>query len=97
MLTTNRKEILEKVIARDGVVYRVVFAVSNDFGKVKAEIISATPLGTIEENSEILSLPEAKKESIYGEVIESVFAQSFISSYGDLIFLNGSKPRAPTL
>ncbi len=97
MLTTSRKQLIEKVIARDGIVYRVIFAISNDFGRVKAEIIRAVPIGTIEENAEILAIPEAKKTKIYGEVLETVFAESFVSVYSNLIFINGSKPRAPTL
>lgn len=96
MLTTSRKQLIEKVIAKDGVIYRVVFAVSKECGRVKAEIVSATALGNIEEHSEVLSLPEARKQTIYAEVLEKVFTESVVSAYADLIFINGSKPRAPT-
>ncbi|HYC34337.1 MAG TPA: hypothetical protein VEC13_01245 [Candidatus Paceibacterota bacterium] len=97
MLTTSRKQLVEKVIAKDGVIYRVVFAVSNEYGRVKAEIVSATILGNIEEHSEILALPEAKKNAVYAQILQKVFAESVVSAYSDLIYKTGSKPRAPTL
>lgn len=97
MLTTTRKQLIEQIIEREGMLFRVVFAVSNEFGTVKGEILKVIPLGRIDENQEILALPEANKVHAYTETLEKVFFKSQVSPFSDLIFINGSKPRAPTI
>ncbi len=97
MLTTSRKHIFEKVIARDGIVYRVVFAVSNEFGKQKAEVISVTELGKIEESAPSVLLLDTPKQQICPVYKKAKVAkQNIVSPYSTNIYVSGSKPRAPT-
>lgn len=96
MLTNLRKQIVEKIVERDGLVFRVFFAVSNEFGEVKAEIIHVEKLGNLEDVSEAVLLPCAKEKCTHNFEIPKTFCEKKISPYSSLIFVNGSKPRAPT-
>lgn len=97
MLTTSRKQIVEQIIEKEGIAYRVLFAVSSELGQRKVEIVQVIPLGKIEEIKEVVSLPTASECIIYGECVEKFFKDSVISPYTSLIYINGSKPRAPTV
>ena len=57
MLTTSRKQIVEKVVARDGVLFRVWFAVYNENGRVVAKPIKAERLGSVEDHEVKIALP----------------------------------------
>ncbi len=97
MLTTARKQIVEKVIARDGVLFRVWFAVSNENGKITATPIKAVKLGNVEDNEIKIALPVIKTKQVYNFKLPKASFESIISPYSSLIFVSGSKPRAPTL
>lgn len=95
MLTTSRKQIVEQIVEQNGIAFRVFFAVSTEFGQRKVEVVKVITLGKIEEIKEVVCLPEAQEQKIYGEALETFFRDSVISPYSSLIFINGSKPRAP--
>ncbi len=98
MLTTTRKQIVEKVIEKNGFIFRVFFAVSNELDGVKAEIIKVIPLGKIEDLSETIALPICQSTSVFDDLLISTFNLAIQSPYvSSLIDINGSKPRAPTL
>lgn len=98
MLTTTRKQIVEKVIiSKDGVPFRVWFAVTYVNGECQAKIIRAIPVSEAKAPESILTLPEAKTIPHFDIVKEFVAPQQIISPYSSLIFVSGSKPRAPTL
>ncbi len=97
MLTTTRKQIIEKVIEKNGFIFRVFFAVSNELDGVKAEIFKVIPLGKIEDFSETIVLPVCSSASVFDDLLISTFNLSIPSPYvSHLIYINGSKPRAPT-
>lgn len=96
MLTNLRKQIVEKIVERDGLVFRVFFAVSNEFGEVKAEIIKVEELGRLEDVSEAILLPCAKEKCTNNYKTPKSSFEKIVSPYSSLIFVNGSKPRAPT-
>ena len=97
MLTTSRKQIVEKVIAKDGVLFRVWFAVSNENGKIIATPIKAVPLGSVLENEIRVALPTLRVKDVCNFAPAKNFVDKIISPYSSLIFVSGSKPRAPTL
>lgn len=97
MLTTSRKQIVEQIVEQNGIAFRVFFAVSTEFGQRKVEVIKAIPLGKIEEIKEVIYLPKAEEQKVYGEALKTYFRESVVSPYSSLIFINGSKPRAPTI
>lgn len=97
MLTTSRKQVIEKVVARDGVLFRVWFVVSNENGVVTAKPIKAVQLGSVEENEVKIALPCAKVKDVCNFAPVKTFVDKIISPYASLLFVSGSKPRAPTL
>lgn len=97
MLTTTRKQIVEKVIAKDGVLFRVWFAVSNENGRIVATPVKAIELGKVEDHEVKIALPCLKTKAICNFAPVKSFVDKIISPYSSLIFVNGSKPRAPTL
>ncbi len=97
MLTTTRKQIVEKVIAKDGVLFRVWFAVSNENGRIVATPVKAVQLGSVEDHEVKIALPTLKVKDICNFTPVKSFVDKIISPYSSLIFVNGSKPRAPTL
>lgn len=96
MLTTYRKQIIEKIIEKDGIVFKVFFLISNDGGKVKARFIKAVPIGNIDELTETIKLADTSTKKFVTFAEKKVRPISTISPYTNLIFVNGSKPRAPT-
>ena len=97
MLTTSRKQIVEKVIANaDGVLFRVWFLVSYENGKCVAKAIKAIQLGSIEENSVALALPSPKTKNVFNFDLKVSSYENILSPYSSLLFVTGSKPRAPT-
>lgn len=96
MLTTSRKQFVEQIIEQNGIAFRVFFAVSFIYGQRKVEILKVIPLGKIEEIKEVVFLPQAKIKKVFGGVLKTFFRDSIVSPYSSLIFINGSKPRAPT-
>ncbi|MDB5204488.1 MAG: hypothetical protein JWP09_516 [Candidatus Taylorbacteria bacterium] len=96
MLTTARKQIVEKVIVKDGVLFRVWFAVSNENGKIVATPIKAIKLGSVDENEIKVSLPTLKVKNVCNFAPQKSFVDKIVSPYSSLIFVSGSKPRAPT-
>ena len=96
MLTTSRKQIVEKMIVKDGVVFRVWFAVAYEFGKVVATPIKAIKLGNVEDHEVKVALPCNKVKDICNFEPVKTFVDKIISPYTSLLFVNGSKPRAPT-
>lgn len=97
MLTTSRKQIVEKVIVKDGVLFRVWFAVSNENGKIVATPIKAVKLGSVSENEIKVALPCAKAKDVCNFAPQKTFVDKIVSPYSSLLFVSGSKPRAPTL
>jgi hypothetical protein len=98
MLTTARKQIIEKVIANtEGVLFRVWFAVSNENGKVVATPIKAVKIGSVEENEIKIALPCAKVKDVCNFAPQKTTYNKIVSPYSSLIFVSGSKPRAPSL
>lgn len=97
MLTTSRKQIVEKVIAKDGVLFRVWFAVSNENGKIVATPIKAVQIGAVEDHEVKIALPCAKTKDICNFAPVRTFVDKIVSPYSSLLFVSGSKPRAPTL
>lgn len=98
MLTTARKQIVEKVIANaDGVLFRVWFAVSNENGRIVATPIKAVKLGSVSENEIKIALPCAKTKGVCNFATVKTFVDRIVSPYSSLLFVSGSKPRAPTL
>ncbi len=98
MLTTARKQIIEKVIANaEGVLFRVWFAVSSENGKVVATPIKAVRIGNVEDSEIKIALPCVKTKDICNFAPVKSFVNKIVSPYSSLIFVSGSKPRAPTL
>lgn len=96
MLTTSHKKIVEKVVARDGVLFRVWFAVSNENGRIVATPIKAIKLGSVLENEVKIALPCAKTKNVCNFAPIKTFVDHIVSPYSSLIFVSGSKPRAPS-
>jgi hypothetical protein len=97
MLTTSQKRIVEKVIVNnDGVLFRVWFAVSNEGGKIVATPLKAIQLGNVEDHEVKIALPTLKVKETCNFRPVKTFVDKIISPYSSLIFVNGSKPRAPT-
>ncbi|MES2345163.1 MAG: hypothetical protein V4494_04410 [Chlamydiota bacterium] len=96
MLTTSRKQIVEKVIAKNGVLFRVWFAVSNENGRIVATPIKAVKLGSVTENEIKIALPTLKVKDICNFAPVKTFVDKIVSPYSSLLFVSGSKPRAPT-
>lgn len=96
MLTNLRRQVVERIIERDGTVFRVFFAISNEFGQTKADIIKVEKLGRLEDVSETILLTCAKERCTHNFETPKTFCEKIISPYSSLIFVNGSKPRAPT-
>ncbi len=97
MLTTSRKQIVEKVIVKDGVLFRVWFAVAYEFGRVVATPIKAIELGNVEDHEVKVALPCNKIKDVCNFEPVKIFVDKIISPYSSLLFVSGSKPRAPTL
>lgn len=98
MLTTARKQIVEKIIANaDGVLFRVWFAVSNENGRLVATPIKAVKLGSVSENEIKVALPCIKIKDVCNFALAKTFVDKIVSPYASLLFVSGSKPRAPTL
>lgn len=97
MLTTARKQIIEKIIARDGVLFRVWFAVSNENGKVLATPIKAVRIGSVEDSEIKIALPCPKPKNVCNFAPQKISYNKIVSPYSSLILVSGSKPRAPTL
>lgn len=97
MLTTSRKQIIEKVVARDGVLFRVWFAISSDNGKIVATPIKAVQLGNVEDHEVKIALPALKTKDVCNFAPVKTFVDKVVSPYSSLIFVSGSKPRAPSL
>lgn len=98
MLTTARKQIIEKVIANaEGVLFRVWFAVSTENGKVVATPIKAVKIGNVEDSEIKIALPCARVKDVCNFASQKTTYNKIVSPYSPLIFVSGSKPRAPTL
>lgn len=97
MLTTTRKQIIEKVIlSKDGVPFRVWFEVSFINGCCDAKILRAIPIEETQKAASIIALPEARKITHFDIVKEFVSLKRIASPYASLLFVSGSKPRAPS-
>ncbi len=96
MLTTARKQIVEKIIVKDGVLFRVWFAVSYEAGKIVATPVKAIKLGSVEDHEVKIALPCAKTKDVCNFKPATTFVDKIISPYSSLLFVSGSKPRAPT-
>jgi len=96
MLTTTRKQIVEKVIAKDGVLFRVWFAVSNEHGKVVATPFKVLKLGNVDDHEVKIALPCLKTKDVCNFAPVKTFVDKIVSPYSSLIFVSGSKPRAPS-
>lgn len=97
MLTTARKQIIEKVIANaDGMLFRVWFAVSTENGKFVATPIKAVRIGNVEDSEIKIALPCVKVKNVCNFAPQKISYKKIVSPYSSLIFVSGSKPRAPT-
>lgn len=97
MLSTKRKQLVEKIVERDGELFRVMFAVSFEHGQIKPEIVSVVSLGKFDASQEVVTyLPSFSEKTDADFVFVSKFKESACSPFKDFIFVTGSKPRAPT-
>lgn len=99
MLTTSKKQLVERIIEKDGQLFRVVFAVYSSEGERRLEVVKVIALGAFEPEQEATIALPAGCASVCSEIqFVSKFKESFVSPFlHDLIFINGSKPRAPTV
>jgi hypothetical protein len=97
MLTTSRKQIVEKVVARDGVLFRVWFAVSNENGKVVATPIKAIRLGSVEDHEVKIALPCAKSKDVCNFQPVKTFVDKIVSPYTSILRFTCTIPRGPNL
>ncbi len=97
MLTTSRKQIVEQIVEQNGIAFRVFFAISTEFGQRKVEVVKVITLGKVEEIKQVNYIPKEEQQKVYGEALGVFFRDSVASPYSSLIFINGSKPRAPAL
>ncbi len=95
MLTTSRKQLIERVIEKDGSFFRVIFAVYFVEGGLRPKIVQVIPLGKFGTEENIIKLPEAPSSTFTDFIFESKLQDSIPSPF-EGIFINGSKPRAPT-
>lgn len=99
MLTTSKKQLVERIIEKEGELFRVIFAVYSTAGERRLEVVKVIALGTFEPEQEAsIALPVGCTSVCPDFLFVSKFKESFVSPFlQDLIFINGSKPRAPTL
>ena len=97
MLTTTRKQIIEKVVARDGVLFRVWFVVSNENGKVIAKPIRAEKLGSVEDHEVKIALPCAKAKDVCNFQPVKSFVNKIVSPYTSILRFTCTIPRGPNL
>jgi hypothetical protein len=97
MLTTSRKQIIEKVVARDGVLFRVWFAVSKEHGRIVATPIRAVELGSVEDHEVKIALPCAKIKDVCNFAPAKTFVDKVVSPYTSILRFTCTIPRGPNL
>jgi hypothetical protein len=97
MLTTPRAQLIEKFITSpEGVVFKAIFLVYEEAGKVKARLIEATPVADVPETSEILAISDGSIASPFAEAFSEGFPLSTFNYQLNSLYFTGAKPRAPS-
>ena len=98
MLVTQRKKYIEKIITSpEGVDFKVVFLVYEENGRIKAKVVSSTPLNTTLNKEEvILALPSFSQiKGAINSIIKEVGSKIIPSPYNSILYFNCTIPRAP--
>ncbi|MFA6463783.1 MAG: hypothetical protein WCV55_02155 [Candidatus Paceibacterota bacterium] len=99
MLVTQRTKYIEKIITSpEGVDFKVLFLVYEENGRIKAKVVSSTPLNTVSANNEeiILALPSFSQiKRAISSIIKEVNSKIIPSPYNSILYFNCTIPRAP--
>ena len=98
MLVKSQYQIVEKIIVSpEGVHFKAVFLVYQQGGKIKAKLISATPINSAELGNTVamISAPRAEVISAYVKAIKYAPNKIIPSPFQSLINFTCSKPRGP--
>ena len=101
MLVTQRTKYIEKIITSpEGVDFNVVFLVYEEKGRIKAKVVSSTPLNVdTEKNGEvILFLPSFSQiKKTINLIVKEVDSKIIPSPYNSILYFNCTIPRAPAV
>ncbi|MEI8338233.1 MAG: hypothetical protein WCF92_03785 [bacterium] len=99
MLVTQRTKYIEKIITSpEGVDFNVVFLVYEENGRIKAKVVSSTPINVAPENNKeiILALPSFSQiKKAISSIIKEVDSKIIPSPYSSILYFNCTIPRAP--
>ncbi|MEN9647427.1 MAG: hypothetical protein RLY57_231 [Candidatus Parcubacteria bacterium] len=96
MLTTPRAQLIEKLITSpEGIVFRAVFLVYEEEGRIKARLVRAVPVSK-KQNAIIFALAGESSNISRAEVASDATHNEIVSPYSSLLYFVGSKPRAPS-
>ncbi len=97
MLTTPRAQVIEKMItSEEGIVFKAVFLVYEEAGKMKARLVRVTPVAKKAQEI-IFALTGDIQTSPAIEIVSEIAEKHIVSPYSSVLYFTGSKPRAPTL
>ena len=98
MLVKSQYQIVEKIIlSPEGIHFKAVFLVYQQGGKIKAKLVSATPIDATELGSAIamISAPRTEVVSAFVKAISYAPNKIIPSPFQSLINFTCSKPRGP--
>ncbi len=97
MLTTPRAQLIEKMItSAEGIVFKAVFLVYEEEGRMKARLVQAVPVSK-KAQPVVFALTGHVHMAPAPEVIIREQATEAISPYTSFLYFVGSKPRAPSI
>ena len=96
MLTTPRAQLVEKMITSpEGVVFKAIFLVYEEEGRVKARLVQAVPVSK-KKHPIVFALTGDVAAAPVVEIVSEVVENQILSPYASLLYFAGTKPRAPT-
>ncbi|MDD5318979.1 MAG: hypothetical protein PHF79_04185 [Candidatus Pacebacteria bacterium] len=97
MLATRRSQFVEKIITSpEGLDFRVVFLVFEEGGRIKARLVSATPISApATNNNAAMALPGFAQSMEYAAILAFTWDDIIPSPYNSILRFTGSIPRGP--